>query len=109
LIRSINISVIDGKPVTRPVITVAELAAQLQSMIADGHGNLPVFASDGRGRYPFQTFVPLNRAGYHDCLLIQPQPHLHVEEKPVGLKPEGYFREVNEEADGVRKACGAFA
>ena len=99
----------DGEPVYQRILTVAELAAQLQHLVDCGQGELPVFASDTRARYPFATLVPYTISGYADCFLIQPQPHLHAELKDIGRWPASYFEHANLEADQVRAACGAFA
>jgi hypothetical protein len=99
----------DGKPVQTRVLTVAEFAAQLQAMIEQGQGDLPVFASDVRARYPFSMTVPLTASLYPDCLLIQPQPHLHAAPRQLRNKGDSYIETVNSEADCIRESCGAFA
>lgn len=104
-----HVTRINGVPVYQRVITVRELSSQLQELINRGHGDLPVFASDTRARYPLATLMPYTISGYAECLLIQPQPHLHVEVKGTGRWPASYYQIVNEEADQVRAACGAFA
>jgi hypothetical protein len=104
-----RINMMDGKPVQARILTVAELATQLQTMIERGQGELPVFSSDGRARYPFGIVVPFTKSGYADCMLIKPQPHLHAATTPKARHAESYFNEVNAEADRTRSACGAFA
>lgn len=105
-IRSIN--KFNGEPVRTPVVTVAELAAQLQAMIDANQGDLPVFSCDGRARFPFTTVVPYTQSGYPEALLIRPQAHLHVEESDTKRWDASYYQRVNAEADAVREACGAF-
>lgn len=105
-IRSINR--LNGEPVRKRVVTVAELAAQLQAMINAGQGDLPVFSCDGRARFPFETVVPYTQSGYAEALLIKPQAHLHVEEADTKRWDASYYQRVNAEADAVREMCGAF-
>lgn len=104
-----NVNMMNGKQIQQRILTVSEFAAQLQSMIEQGQGDLPVFASDVRARYPMATVVPYTTSGYPECLLIQPQPHLHAEVKGTKRWPSTYFQHVNEEADQIRASCGAFA
>ena len=104
-----HVNMMDGQPVQTRILTVAELAAQLQSMIERGQGELPVFSSDGRACYPFGTMVPYTKSGYPDCMLIKPHPHLHAATDPKARHSESYFAEVNAEADRIRASCGAFA
>ena len=105
--RSVN--TMNGNPVQQRILTVAEMAAQLQSMIERGQGDLPVFANDGRARYPLGTVVPYTPSGYPECLLIQPQPHLHAEVKDTKRWAASYYQQANDEADRIRATCGAFA
>lgn len=105
-----RVSMFHDVPVQQRILTVAEFAGQLQKMIESGQGGLPVFTSDGRAMYPMETVVPLTASGYHECLLIKPQPHLHAEVKDMGMNCHAsYFEHVNAEADRIRAACGAFA
>lgn len=107
-IRSVNIHTATGQPVQKRILTVAELAAQLQDMILRGQGDLPVFTSDGRGSFLFETVVPYTPAGYPDCLLIKPQAHLHAEVRDFPRHSTDYFERINAEADRIREVCGAF-
>lgn len=90
--------------------TVAELHAQLQSMIDRGLGNVPVCATDCRARYPFQAYTVRNLSGYTDALLIYVRPDAHFAPKsPLPINwGAGRINEWNEEADRVKAACGAF-
>ena len=103
-----RLNTINGKPVQAKVLTITELAAQLQTMIEKGQGDLPVFASDGRASYPFSTVVTCSASQYADCLLLQPQPHLHAEPRDLRGKGDDYVNNVNAEADRIREVCGAF-
>lgn len=98
-------------PIELPTITVAELHAQLTDLVAKGHGNLPACTSDGRARYPFQTFAVPSPAGVLDALLIMPRPDARFAQRdplPDGWQPE-CFTYWNELAQEVKDRCGAFA
>lgn len=98
------------KPIL-PVITVAQLHAQLQSLMDRGMGNLPVCATDCRAFYPFQAYTTLNPSGYTDALLINVRPDARFcapANPPVGWNL-GRIEEWNHEADAVAARCGAFA
>ncbi len=107
-IHHVNKHTETGLPVQHRILTVAELAAQLQDMIERGQGDLPVFSSDGRACYPFSTVVPYTPSGYPECLLIKPQAHLHAEVTEKKRASTLYFEKINEDADRIRASCGAF-
>ena len=91
--------------------TVAELHAQLQALIDKGEGTLPVCATDCRGRYPFQAYTVLNQSGYTDALLIYVRPDAHFEQRdplPINWGPN-QVHGWNEEADTIKRRCGAFS
>ncbi len=91
--------------------TVSELHAQLQALIDQGQGDVPVCATDCRGRYPFEAYTVLNRSGYTDALLIYVRPDAHF--APPDPLPLNWGAERvadwNAEADSVKQRCGAFA
>lgn len=94
-----------------PTVTVAELHAQLQALIEQGKGELPVCATDCRARYPFQAYTVLNQSGYTDALLIYVRPDAHFAQRdplPINWHPSR-VREWNAEADTIKESCGAFA
>lgn len=94
-----------------PTVTVAELHAQLQALIEQGKGELPVCATDCRARYPFQAYTVLNQSGYTDALLIYVRPDAHFAQRdplPINWGPSR-VREWNAEADTIKQRCGAFA
>ncbi|EDC3150127.1 hypothetical protein HZM05_002802 [Salmonella enterica] len=93
------------------VMTVAELHTQLQQLVDDGFGDIPVCATDLRARYPFQAYTVLNPAGYTDALLINVRPDAHFTRKeplPVNWG-NNRVADWNTNADAVRQACGTFA
>lgn len=108
LTTRVNLDTRTGLPAQQRILTVVELAAQLQDMIDRGQGNLPVFASDGRACYPFSTVVPYTPSGYPECLLVKPAPHLHAGPASTGRADADYVACINADADRVRAACGAF-
>jgi hypothetical protein len=91
--------------------TVAELHAQLQALIDQGKGDLPVCATDCRARYPFQAYTVLNPSGYTDALLIYVRPDAHFAQRhPLPRNwSENRVAEWNAEADTIKQRCGAFA
>lgn len=91
--------------------TVAELHAQLQTLMDRGLGDVPVVATDCRARYPFQAYTVLNQSGYTDALLIRVRPDAHFAPKsPLPLNWSARrTADWNAEADRVKSACGAFA
>lgn len=91
--------------------TVAELHAQLQALIDQGKGDVPVCATDCRARYPFQAYTVLNQSGYTDALLIYVRPDAHFAQRaPLPLNwSESRVAEWNTEADTIKQRCGAFA
>lgn len=91
--------------------TVADLHAQLQALIDDGKGHVPVCATDCRGRYPFQAYTVLNKSGYTDALLIYVRPDAHFATPSPLPRHWGSDRVTkwNAEADSVKQQCGAFA
>lgn len=94
-----------------PTITVRELHAQLQSLIDQGKGDVPVCATDCRARYPFQAYTVLNQSGYTDALLIYVRPDAHFAQRnPLPLNwGASRVDEWNAEADTIKGRCGAFA
>lgn len=97
-------------PVQLPVMTVGQLAAYFTALAAlPNAADLPVYTSDQRGCYPFQTVETRSPSGYRDAVLIVPRPDCHLQPVP---RFEGDTRprqvELNAEADRVRAACGAF-
>ncbi|MFX2609456.1 hypothetical protein [Enterobacter mori] len=93
------------------IMTVAELHAQLQQLVDEGHGDIPVCASDLRARYPFKAYTVLSTAGYTEALLINVLPDAHFSRKEPLPANWGQNRvaEWNSDADAVRQSCGAFA
>lgn len=94
-----------------PTVTVRELHAQLQALIDQGKGDIPVCATDCRARYPFQAYTVLNQSGYTDALLIYVRPDAHFAERaplPMNWHPNRVSR-WNDEADEIKSRCGAFA
>ena len=55
-------------------MTVARLHAQLQALMDDGKGYLPVCATDCVVRFPFQAYTVLTPSGYTDSLLLYVRP-----------------------------------
>lgn len=92
-------------------MTVADLHAQLQALLDDGKGDLPVCATDCRARYPFQAYTVLNQSGYTDALLICVRPDAHFAQRdPLPLNwGTSRVQEWNSEADAIKERCGAFA
>lgn len=91
--------------------TVAEVHAQLQALIDAGHGDVPVCATDCRGRYPFQAYTVLSPSGYTDAFLISVRPDAHFAPRyplPLNWGPNR-VAEWNAQADRVKLGCGAFA
>lgn len=87
-------------------MTVADLHAQLQALIDDGKGDLPVCATDCRARYPFQAYTVLNSSGYPDALLIYVRPDAHFAQRdplPLNWGP-GRVAKWNDEADAIKGA-----
>ncbi|EIH9821658.1 hypothetical protein RA06_001064 [Escherichia coli] len=93
------------------VMTVAELHSQLQQLVDEGLGDIPVCATDLRARYPFKAFTVLSTAGYTEALLINVRPDAHFSRKEPQPANWGKNRvaEWNSDADAVRQSCGAFA
>lgn len=92
-------------------ITVAELHAQLANLVANGHGNLPVCATDCRARYPFQIYTVPNPSGFLDALLVYVRPDAHFAQReplPTNWGPDRVTH-WNEAADEIKRRCGAFA
>lgn len=92
-------------------MTVAELHAQLQALLDDGKGDLPVCATDCRARYPFQAYTVLDQSGYADALLIYVRPDAHFAQPdplPLNWGPSR-VQEWNSHADAIKERCGAFA
>lgn len=93
-----------------PTITIAELHKQLQAYIDQGLGDVPVVATDGSGRYPFQAYTVLNASGYTDAFLLYGRPDAHFAQRDP-LPPNSVPSRVakwNAGADRVKSACGAF-
>ncbi|EGC7113047.1 hypothetical protein H9T43_002222 [Salmonella enterica] len=93
------------------VMTVAELHAQLQKLIEDGLGDVPVCATDLRARYPLQAYSVLSESGYTDAFLINVRPDAHFK-RSEPLPPnwgENRLVEWNSNADAIRQSCGPFA
>ncbi len=91
--------------------TVAELHAQLQTMIDRGLGSIPVCATDCRARYPFEAYTVLDHSGNTDALLIYVRPDAHFAQRnplPINWAPNR-VAEWNHEADSIKTRCGAFA
>ena len=98
-------------PIEIKTMTVADLHAQLQALMDQGLGNVPVCATDCRARYPFQAYTVLNASGYTDAMLIYVRPDAHFAQRDP-LPPNWGPRRVaewNQEADAVKQRCGAFA
>lgn len=90
--------------------TVAELHAQLQALIDEGKGDVPVCATDCRGRYPFQAYTVLNQSGYTDAFLIYVRPDAHFAQRtplPLHWGPNR-IDEWNAEAGAIKQRYGAF-
>lgn len=94
-----------------PTITVAELHAQLANLVANGHGSLPVCATDCRARYPFHAYTVLSPSGYLDALLLYVRPDAQFAQRdplPINWSPDRVTH-WNELAAEVKGRCGAFA
>ena len=91
--------------------TVAELHAQLQTLVDRGLGNIPVCATDCRARYPFQAYTVLCPSGYTDTLLIYVRPDAHFAQRsPLPINwGSARVADWNAEADAIKARCGAFA
>ncbi len=91
--------------------TVAELHSQLQALIDQGKGDVPVCATDCRARYPFQAYTVLNQSGHTDALLIYVRHDAHFAQRdPLPHNwSESRVAEWNAEADTTKQGCGAFA
>jgi hypothetical protein len=90
--------------------TVGEMVAQLGHLVEQGLPDLPVCATDGRARYPFQAYTVLSPAGYRDAVLLYVRPDAHFAQ-PQPLPVHWAHDRVagwNEIADEVKRRCGAF-
>jgi hypothetical protein len=91
-------------------VTVAEHFALVQDLMRQGLGDIPVCATDCRGRYPFQAYTVLDHSGYTDALLLYVRPDAHFAQRdplPINWGPDrvaGW----NREADTIKQRCGAF-
>lgn len=92
-----------SEPIRMGFITIADLHKILGEMIEQGHGHLPVTASDKRANYPIEVHVPYNSTGYAEAFQIQPRPDARFIED--GERPKAW----NREADEIAARCGAFA
>lgn len=97
-------------PIELPSVTVAELHAQLQYLVNRGLGDVPVVATDCRGRYPFQAYTVLDGSGYTDALLLYVRPDAHFAQRaPLPMNwGSNRIDEWNAQADDVKSTCGAF-
>lgn len=92
-------------------ITVDELHGQLAALVGQGLGYMPVCATDGRARYPFQAYTVYSPSGYCDALMLNVRPDAHFAQR-VPLPPTwgpSRVQHWNEIADEVKRRCGAFA
>lgn len=91
-------------------ITVAEQYALLKDLMQRGLGDIPVCATDCRGRYPFQAYTVLNQSGYTDALLIYVRPDAHfAQPEPLPINwAQNRVAGWNREADTIKQRCGAF-
>lgn len=93
------------------VMTVAELHAQLQELINEGLGDVPICVTDLRARYPFQAYSVLSESGKTDDFLINVRADAHFKhsEPPPPNWEKIWVGEWNSNADAIRQSCGPFA
>lgn len=94
-----------------PTLTVGDLHALTTSLMATGHRTLPVCATDGRARYPYELYTNEPMPGQIDALLINVHPEAHFAAPyPVPADwPADRVETWNAQADRIKVKFCAFA